>query len=38
MRLWQRRAHPWIWFLALAAIVAALSLLFAAQPSFLSLR
>ena len=38
MRLWQRRAHPWIWFLALAAIVAALTLLVADQPSLLSLR
>jgi len=38
MRLWQRRTHPWIWFLAIVAVVAALTLLLVDQPSFLSLR
>lgn len=38
MRLWQRRTHPWIWYLAAVAIVAALTLLVLDQPSLLSLR
>ena len=38
MRLWQRRTHPWLWFLAIVAIVAALTLFLADHPSFLSSR
>ena len=38
MRLWQRRAHPVLWIVVIAAVVAVAVLLVSSQPSLLDLR
>jgi hypothetical protein len=38
MRLWQRRAHPWIWLLIVIAVGAVLFLLAQHDPASLALR
>lgn len=37
MRAWQRRTHPWIWLIVLAAVAVALALLIRHDPAFFSL-
>ena len=38
MRLWQRRAHPWIWLAVAAVVVFVLVALVQHEPSLLDLR
>jgi ABC-type phosphate transport system auxiliary subunit len=38
MRLWQRRAHPWIWLIVAAIVVFVLIALVQDQPALLNLR
>jgi ABC-type phosphate transport system auxiliary subunit len=37
MRIWQRRAHPWVWLIVAATVVFVLIALIADQPTLLNL-
>jgi len=37
MRLWQRRAHPWIWLLIAVAVAAVFATLVQNDPSLLTI-
>ena len=36
MRIWQRRAHPWIWLLVIAVVLAVLVVLVQHEPFLLT--
>lgn len=38
MRIWQRRAHPWIWLIVIVVVAATLALLVQHEPSLLSVK